>query len=102
MEKIRSFFGVNSNYQLFIINVVFAVTGTLSLFFADYILKITLINQDTYGITSYWVIRIILVLPIYQVLLIFVGLLFGEFSYFWEMEKKTLKKLGLINEKNKQ
>tara|TARA_B100001996_G_scaffold379643_1_gene365727 strand:+ start:1235 stop:1543 length:309 start_codon:yes stop_codon:yes gene_type:complete len=102
MEKIRSFFGVNSNYQLFIINVVFAVTGTLSLFFADYILKIILINQDTYGITSYWVIRIILVLPIYQVLLIFVGLLFGEFSYFWEMEKKTLKKLGLINEKNKQ
>ena len=102
MEKIRNFFGVNSNYQLFIINVVFAVTGTLSLFFADYILKIILINQDTYGITSYWVIRIILVLPIYQVLLIFVGLLFGEFSYFWEMEKKTLKKLGLINEKNKQ
>jgi len=99
MEKIRSFFRVNSNYQLFVINVVFAVTGTLSLLFADYILKILLINQDLYGITSYWIIRIILLLPIYQVLLIFVGALFGEFTYFWEMEKKTLKKLGLINEK---
>ena len=92
MEKIRIFFKVQTNYQLFMVNLVFALTGTSSLVCADYILKILYVNPDTFGIASYWTIRIILILPIYQVLLIFVGALFGEFSYFWEMEKKTFKK----------
>ena len=101
MEKIRIFFKVQTNYQLFIVNLVFALTGTSSLVCADYILKILYVNPDTFGIASYWVIRIILILPIYQVLLIFVGAIFGEFSYFWEMEKKTLKKFNSIFKKNK-
>ena len=83
------------------VNLVFALTGTSSLVCADYILKILYVNPDTFGIASYWTIRIILILPIYQVLLIFVGAIFGEFSYFWEMEKKTLKKLNSIFKKNK-
>ena len=96
MEKIRSFFKVDSNLQLLIINIVFALTGTSSLFFADYILNIFLINQNTYGNFLYWSIRIILILPIYQVLLIIFGSLFGEFKYFWRMEKKTIRKISLI------
>ena len=47
--KIRNFFKVESNYQLLIVNLVFAVTGTSSLFVADYILDIILINQDNYN-----------------------------------------------------
>ena len=101
MEKIRIFFKVQTNYQLFMVNLVFALTGTSSLVCADYILKILYVNPDTFGIASYWTIRIILILPIYQVLLIFVGAIFGEFSYFWEMEKKTLKKLNSIFKKIK-
>ncbi len=101
MEKVRIFFKVQTNYQLFMVNLVFALTGTSSLVCADYILKILYVNPDTFGIASYWTIRIILILPIYQVLLIFVGAIFGEFSYFWEMEKKTLKKLNSIFKKNK-
>ena len=93
MEKVRIFFKVQTNYQLFMVNLVFALTGTSSLLCADYILKILYVNPDTFGIASYWTIRIILILPIYQVLLIFVGAIFGEFSYFWEMEKKNLKKI---------
>ena len=101
MEKVRIFFKVQTNYQLFMVNLVFALTGTSSLVCADYILKILYVNPDTFGIASYWTIRIILILPIYQVLLIFVGAIFEEFSYFWEMEKKTLKKLNSIFKKNK-
>tara|TARA_Y100001970_G_C14108427_1_gene789464 strand:- start:940 stop:1242 length:303 start_codon:yes stop_codon:yes gene_type:complete len=99
MEKIRNFFRVQTNYQLFIINLVFAMTGTSSLFFADYILEVLHISADTFGSASYWTIRIILILPIYQILLIIVGTLFGEFSYFWEMEKKTFRKINLIFKK---
>ena len=96
MEKIRSFFKVESNYQLFIINLVFAITGTSSLFVADYILDMLLVTQENYDNYFYWITRIILILPIYQILLIIFGILFGEFSYFWRMEKKTLNKICSI------
>jgi hypothetical protein len=96
MQKIRSFFKVDSNFQLIMINIVFALTGTSSLFFADYILNILLINQDSYGNFLYWLTRIILILPIYQILLIIFGSLFGQFKYFWSMEKKTIRKISLI------
>ncbi len=96
MEKIRSFFKVESNYQLFIINLVFAITGTSSLFVADYILDMLLVTQENYDNAFYWITRIILILPIYQILLIIFGILFGEFSYFWRMEKKTLNKIRSI------
>ena len=49
MRKIRNFFKVESNYQLLIVNIVFAITGTSSLFVADYILDIILINQENYN-----------------------------------------------------
>ena len=96
MEKIRSFFKVESNYQLFVINLVFAITGTSSLFVADYILDMLLITQENYDNFFYWITRIILILPIYQILLIIFGILFGEFSYFWKMEKKTINKIRSI------
>lgn len=102
MEKIRNFFKVESNYQLLIVNLVFAVTGTSSLFVADYILDLILINQENINSFIYWSTRIILIIPIYQVLLIIFGSLFGEFSYFWRMEKKTLNKLILLFKKNKE
>jgi len=96
MEKIRSFFKVESNYQLFVVNLVFAITGTSSLFVADYILDMLLITQENYDNFFYWITRIILILPIYQILLIIFGILFGEFSYFWKMEKKTINKIRSI------
>ena len=96
MKKIRSFFKVESNYQLFVVNLVFAITGTSSLFVADYILDILLITQENYDNFFYWITRIILILPIYQILLIIFGILFGEFSYFWKMEKKTINKIRSI------
>ena len=77
MKKIRDFFKVQSNYQLFIINIVFALTGASSVFVADYILDIFLVNRIDYGDFLYWITRIILMLPIYQILLIIFGTLFG-------------------------
>jgi hypothetical protein len=99
MKKISDFFKVHSNYQLFIINIVFALTGASSVFVADYILDIFLVNRIDYGDFLYWLTRIILMLPTYQILLIIFGTLFGEFAYFWAMEKKTLKRLGIFSKK---
>ena len=93
MQKIRNLFKVNSNTQLLIVNIVFAVTGTASVYLAGVII-------DFFGLNAlntilYWSLRILLLVPVYQILLIIVGTLFGQFSYFWQMEKKMLKRFGV-------
>ena len=94
MQKIRDFFKVKSNYQLFVVNLVFAITGSSALYLADIILTNISFIENTSSKTLYWSVRIFLVIPLYQVLLIFVATIFGEFKYFWNIEKKMLKRLG--------
>ena len=44
----------------------------------------------------YWILRLILIFPLYQILLILVGTIFGQFKYFWEIEKKFLARIGIF------
>ena len=96
MKKIRNFFKVESNYQLLIVNIVFAITGVTSLYFADYILDIFLLDKNNYNSFFYWAGRILVLLPVYQILLILFGTLFGQSSYFMTMQKKTMQRLRII------
>ena len=93
MQKIRNLFKVESNIQLLIVNIVFAVTGTASVYFAGIIINI--LGLQSLNPFSYWTFRILLLVPVYQILLIIVGTLFGQFTYFWQMEKKILKRFGV-------
>ena len=93
MQKIRNLFKVESNIQLLIVNIVFAVTGTASVYFAGII--IDFFGLDALNSFLHWTLRILLLIPVYQVLLIIVGALFGQFTYFWQMEKKMLKRFGI-------
>ena len=38
----------------------------------------------------YQFIRILIIFPVYQLVLLIVGTLFGEFKYFWAFEKKMI------------
>jgi hypothetical protein len=40
-------------------------------------------------------LRLIIVFPVYQVLILIIGFLFGQFKFFWQFEKKMLIKMGL-------
>ena len=77
------------------VNVVFAVTGTISVYFAGVIINFLGLNPYIIGDFFYWVLRIMLLVPVYQVLLIIIGSIFGEFKYFWRIEKKMLSRLGI-------
>ena len=39
-------------------------------------------------------IKIILIFPLYQVLLLIFGAIFFQFTFFWNIEKQLLKKIG--------
>ena len=80
MQKLMKIFKVESLYQLVIVFIVFGITGSMSLVVSNYFLAIFDLDNI--------ILSIIFVLLIYQALLIIIGTLFGEFNYFWEMEKK--------------
>ena len=38
----------------------------------------------------------LLVLPLYQIMLLIYGAIFGQFRFFWEKEKQLVKRIGGI------
>ena len=84
MDKLKKLFRVSSTYQLIVVFIVFGITGSLSLVISAYI-------SDFFNLDNI-ILSIISVLVIYQVLLIIIGTLFGEFDYFWDMDKKILSR----------
>ena len=60
------------------------------------ILLVKLIGEEFVNNDFYLILRLILIFPLYQILLIIVGSIFGQFKYFWEIEKKILTRMGLI------
>ena len=92
MDKLKILFRVSSTYQLIVVFIVFGITGSLSLIVSDYISGF--FNLDSI------ILSIIFVLVIYQILLIIIGTLFGEFDYFWEMEKKILSRFKFKKDHN--
>lgn len=87
--------GITSNTQFVIIMIVFAITGSLALYLSKPILGILNINLNTLDKLLYYPLRLTVIFPIYQVVLIIVGTLFGQFKFFWNLEKKMMKRLGL-------
>lgn len=95
MEKFKEKWNITSNFQLIIIFIVFSVTGSLSLLVSGPLLDFLYIKQDLLSPFIFWPLRILIVFPIYQVLILIVGTLFGQFHFFWSFEKKMLSRIGL-------
>lgn len=97
LEKLKKRWAISSNTQLWIILIVFSITGSLSAKLAKPICEFLGIFPDSLHPILYWTIRILIVLPVYQVILLAVGTLFGQFRFFWNFEKKMI---GLKPRKN--
>ena len=95
MKKLKERWGVTSNKQIVIIFLVFAITGFSSLQLAKPFLTLIGIPDTFEPHWLYRVLRLLLIFPIYQVLLVFVGFIFGQFSFFWNFEKKMFERLKL-------
>jgi hypothetical protein len=77
---------------------VFAITGSTSAVLSKPILEFIGVTKDTVSGWIYYPLYIILIFPVYQVLLVSFGFIFGQFKFFWAFEKKMLRsvKLGFI------
>ncbi|MFV0571048.1 MAG: DUF6787 family protein [Xanthomarina gelatinilytica] len=93
-KKLENKWDVNYKWELIRIFIVFAITGTSSLFVGKPIIKLLGITKENLNIVVYWVLYIIIGLIFYQILLLCIGWLFGQFKFFWEFEKKMLRRMG--------
>jgi hypothetical protein len=94
IQSIKDKWEISSNIQLLIIFLVFGVTGTLSTYISQPLLDFIGIDRMTISSWIYWPIRILIIFPIYQILIVLIGALFGQFKFFWKFEKKMLNRLG--------
>ena len=94
MNKLKERWGIDNNWQIVVILIVFAVTGSTASYIGKPILNYINISSETLGSISYWVIRILLLFVVYQFLLVFFGWIFGQYKFFWNFEKKMLRRIG--------
>ncbi|MBI1183518.1 diacylglyceryl transferase [bacterium] len=88
--KLQTKWGVSSPWQALLIIAVFAVTGSLSVRVGEPVLEWLGIHKEALNPWLFWPLRILIILPIYQVLLIVFGTLAGQFKFFYQVEKRML------------
>lgn len=94
MKKLKKRWGISSNFQVILILVVFAITGSSSAKLAGPLCDFIGLHRESSSWYLYWTARLLLIFPIYQILLVFFGWLFGQFNFFWQFEKNMLRRIG--------
>ena len=92
INKIKIKWGIKSNLQLSIIFLVFGVTGSTSVWVSKPILDFVGLDQSAVSALVYWPIRIIIIFPVYQILLLIIGSIFGQSKFFKNFIKKMFQK----------
>lgn len=95
MNKLKERWSITSNFQLVIILIVFAITGSTSAWVTRPILAFIGIEKDTMNPFIYWPLSLLLILPVYKILLIIIGTIFGQYRFFSQFVKKMLINMRL-------
>ncbi len=93
-KKLEHKWIVTYKWEMIRIFLVFSLTGSSSVFIGRPIIKLLGITQANLGL-FYWFCYIVIAIVFYQILLVIFGWLLGQFSFFWEFEKKMLRRFGL-------
>ena len=97
-NKLKDRWGVETNFQVIVILLVFSLTGFSTLYVHNFIDFLLGVNENT----SFWikmVIFVFLVLPIFSILLIIWGTILGQKKFALNFVKY---KIGLILRKKRK
>jgi len=94
-KKLEKKWILDAKWQMIRVFLVFAITGSSSMFIGRPIIKWLGITKENLNPIIYWILFIIIGLIFYQILLVFFGWLFGQHKFFWNFEKKMLRRFGL-------
>lgn len=96
-KKLQQKWKVNGT-DLALILCTFAVTGTLTAWISRQITGWLQVGKYSFG---WWALKIGVLLLGYQILILIIGFCFGQFRFFWNYEKKILRRLGIGRSKPK-
>lgn len=96
-EKLKTRWGISSNLQIAKIFIVFAITGSTSAIISSPFKEFLGISSENLDWFLFWPLDIIIITIVYQPILLIVAAIFMEFKFFWEFEKKMLRRIGFKN-----
>lgn len=94
-KKLEKKWVLTYKWEMIRVFIVFSITGTASIFVGRPIIRLIGITKENLNPVIYWFLYIIIGLIFYQILLVCIGWLFGQFQFFWNFEKKMLRRFGL-------
>src|SRR5271170_3380818 len=93
LQKLQSRWKVNNLFHVVIILIVFGLTGSTVAYLTKPVFRYFF---DEWTPAWAWVAYMILILAMYNLFLLFFGLIFGQFSFFWNFEKRFFKGIASI------
>ena len=87
-NKLIFLFKANSLFHLIKIFIIFGLTGSLSVFLSDPVMKIVRLDELIPFYLIYIIIKLIIIFPLYQLILFLLAFIFGEYSYFKKFFQK--------------
>jgi hypothetical protein len=91
-EKLKNRWELKSGWQVLIVLIVFACTGFTVMFLKEPILSLVATEENrTWVFTT---IYYILILPVYFLILLFYGFIFGQGKFFLGFVKKTFSRFN--------
>lgn len=100
LQKLQSKWGLKSIFQTVMVLIVFACTGSTVLFIKPFLFE--LIGFDSIKGTAGVLLYIVLIFPLYQILILIYGFIFGQFAFFWAWEKKMFARMTGRGRKRKE
>ncbi len=94
-KKLEKKWILTYKWEMIRVFIVFAITGSSSVLVGRPFIKLIGITKDNLSPIIYWVLFVFIAMVFYQILLVFFGWLFGQYQFFWNFEKKMLRRFGL-------
>jgi hypothetical protein len=91
LSKLQDRWGLKSLFQVVVVLFVFACTGTTILLIKNPILS--LIDPSFKDSVLFNILYLVFILPIYNIVLLIYGFIFGQFQFFWEFEKRFFRRM---------
>jgi hypothetical protein len=99
IEKLKTRWNVKNAWQVILILVVFACTGFTVMFLKKPIL--TFLAGEEGNTTLGTVLYYIFILPLYNIILLVYGFIFGQFQFFWQFEKRFMERFFSLFRRHK-
>jgi hypothetical protein len=93
-RRLKAKWKVESDLQLILIFIVFSISGSAALVIRKVVFDLINFDPDWPFVFKVF-IYILTIVPAYQVMLVLIGTLFGQFAFFWNFEKKILRRFGI-------